>query len=112
MNIADYEAAGLYDAKAAGAAQRLELLEWLVAHGATLEQMVRAHRDGLLRSLAGDLALRPGRRYTADEVAARTNLPVERLRQMTLAAGVPSLGARDNAGHFARDLRRWGRFRG
>ena len=64
MTVADFEAAGLYDPAAPGAADRLALLEWLVSQGATLEQMVDAQRHGSLTGLAGDLVLRPGERLT------------------------------------------------
>jgi len=83
MTAADFEAAGLYDPAAPGAPDRLALLEWLEAQGATLEQMVEAHRHGSLTGLAGDLTLRPGERLTLAEVAALASMDpphVERLR--------------------------------
>ena len=91
MTAAEFEAAGLYDPKAPNAADRLELLEWLAARGVTVEQMVRAARTigHSLSGLAGDLALRPGERYTLAQVAERAGVPIERVRQLNLAAGLP-----------------------
>jgi class 3 adenylate cyclase len=89
MNAADFEAAGLYDPKAPNAAERLELLEWLAARGTTLEQMVRAARERSLSGLAGDLALRPGARYTLTQVAERAGISPERVRELSLAVGLP-----------------------
>jgi adenylate cyclase len=80
-------AAGLWDANAPDADERLALLRWLAAQGATIEQMQRAEREGRLVSLAGDLALRPGPRYTAEDVAARTGLPAAQVAALTVAMG-------------------------
>ena len=63
MTPAGFEAAGLYDPAAPAAADRLALLQWLAAQGATLAQMVEAHRHGSLTGLAGDLMLRPGEHF-------------------------------------------------
>ena len=90
MTAAEFEAAGLYDPKAPDAPGRLELLEWLAARGVTVEQMARAvRRHSPLSGLAGDLVLRPGERYTLAQVAERAGVPIERVRQLSLAAGVP-----------------------
>ncbi len=89
MTASDFEAAGLYDPRAENAAERLELLEWLAARGASIEQMVTAHRAGLLMGVASDLVLRPGPRMTAREVAERFGLDVEYVRRVSLALGLP-----------------------
>jgi adenylate cyclase len=94
LDVAQLEAAGLYDPGAAGAAERLALLEWLVAQGATVDQMQEAARDGRLVSVAGDLAIRPGPRLTLEEVAARVGLPVDRVGALALATGAPPLDQR------------------
>jgi adenylate cyclase len=86
MTEAELEAAGLYDPSSATADQRLALLRWLDERGVTLEQMVAAR--GSLSGLAGDLALRPGRRITAREIAAQFNLDVEQVLGLSLAAGL------------------------
>jgi class 3 adenylate cyclase len=90
MDSAELEAAGLYDPKAPNAAERLELLEWLAARGATVARMVQAAREGSLTGLAGDLVLRPGGRYTLAETAERAGLPAERVRELSLAVGLPA----------------------
>jgi len=88
MNIAEFEAAGLYNAALPTAAERLELLEWLVSQGATVDQMVDAAREGTLPALAGDLALRPIPSLTLEDLAARVELPAEQIREISLAAGL------------------------
>ena len=51
---AELQEAGLYDPTSPDAAGRLALLEWLVGRGFTIDQMVRAQRDGVLtRSATG-----------------------------------------------------------
>jgi class 3 adenylate cyclase len=90
-----FEAAGLYDPRAANAADRLALLEWLVGRGVTVEQMVRAQREGLLTALAGDVTLRPGPGRTLAEVAARIALALERIQEIRLAAGLPPIAPDD-----------------
>jgi class 3 adenylate cyclase len=89
MTTRDFEAAGLYDPHAPRAAERLELLEWLAARGVSLEQMVRAHRAGTLSGVAGDLALRPGPRLSAHDVAARYGIEVDYVLLASLAVGLP-----------------------
>lgn len=88
MDVARYQAAGLYDPDDAGAADRLALLEHLEAQGVSLEQMVAADADGSLHAASTDERLRPGLAVTAEEIAADANLSVELLRRITLAAGV------------------------
>ena len=87
MDTAEFAAAGLYDAKSPNAPERLELLEWLAAQGATLEQMVYAAREASLTGLAGDLSLRPHPSLTLEDLAARVGLPPEQIREIGLAAG-------------------------
>jgi adenylate cyclase len=89
MTAAELEAAGLYDPTAANAAERLVLLEWLVAHGATIERMVTAVRENALAALAADLQLRPGPRFTAHEIARRHGLSLELVLGLNLAMGFP-----------------------
>jgi Adenylate cyclase regulatory domain/Sigma-70, region 4 len=89
MTAAEFEAAGLYDPKAPNAPDRLELLEWLAARGVTVAQMARATRGHSLSGLAGELALRSGERYTLAQVAERAGVPIERVRQLSLASGLP-----------------------
>ena len=93
MTVADFEAAGLYDPAAPGAADRLALLQWLGARGATLEQMVEAQRHGSLTGLAGDLTLRPGDHLTLAEVAAAAGMPPSTIERIRLAAGLRPAGS-------------------
>jgi adenylate cyclase len=88
MTAADYEAAGLYDPAAPNAAERLELLDWLVSRGITVETMLRA---GIARlpTLAGDLVLKHGLRYTLEEVAEKTGVSAQRVAELSLAVGLP-----------------------
>ncbi len=88
MDAASYQAAGLYDPAAPNAADRLALLDWLTARGITIEQMVRAQRETSLTGLAGDLALEPGRRITAAELAARIGVSAAEVLALSLAAGL------------------------
>jgi len=88
MDHAAFQAAGLYDPQAPHATERLQLLEWLASEGVTIEQMTAALREGVLVGLAGDLALRPLPHRTLAELAARVDLPVEQVRELSIAAGL------------------------
>lgn len=89
MSAAEYQAAGLYDPAAPKAAERLELLDWLVSRGITVETMLRAGGTGALTTLAADLALKHGPRYTLDEVAEQTGVSPQRVAELSLAVGLP-----------------------
>jgi adenylate cyclase len=91
--------AGLYDPQDPGSTERLALLEYLTEHGATVEQMVRAHRLGTLPGVAGDLVTQ-GRTVmiTVADVAARTGLPSSRVMRALLAAGIPAGGGTEVPG--------------
>lgn len=97
MTPADFASAGLYDPDAPNAADRLALLGWLADRGVTLDQMVRAHREGALPFLASGLALRPGKRVTAREVAERLGVPVAQVADFRLAFGFPPVGVDEPA---------------
>ncbi len=87
MNIEDLVAAGVYDPGSPHAQDRLALIEWLLGRGITVDQMIeRAGRS--LSGLAGDLALRPGRRLSAREVADSTGMGVDEVVAIALAAGL------------------------
>ncbi len=83
--------AGLYDPLDPGAAERLAVLEYLTERGATIEQMVAAHRTGTLPGVAGDLVTQ-GRNdmVTVADIAARRDLPASRVMRALLAAGIPA----------------------
>ena len=89
-----YIDAGVYDPASPHAADRLALIEWLLERGVTLEEM--AQRGGRsLSGLAGDLALRPGRRRTARELASELGTDVEHVMSLALASGFPPSGPDD-----------------
>ena len=86
-----WEQAGLYDRRDPGAAERLALLEYLTERGATIEQMVDAHRRRTLPGVAGDLVTQgtiPN--ATVSEIAARNGLPVSLVLRILMAAGIPA----------------------
>jgi adenylate cyclase len=89
MGAAEFRAAGLYDSTAPNAADRLALLQWLLERGATIEEMVRAERQGGLNDLVAPLVLRPGRDLTLAEVAERAGLTPAQVEEMRFAAGFP-----------------------
>ena len=90
--VVEWRAAGLYDPDDADAAERLALLEYLTDRGATIEQMVEAHRMGTLPGVAGDLVTR-GRTdmVTLADVAERdAAFPPHASCACLLAAGIPA----------------------
>jgi len=97
VDAADYEARGLYDPSAPNAADRLSLLNWLTELGIPIDQIIDAHERDHLPALAGDLALRPGRRFTLGDVAESSGLTVDQIRQLTLTIGRPVTEADERA---------------
>ena len=90
MDLEGWETAGLYDPRAPGAEERLALLQHLTQRGATVDQMVEAHRLGTLPAVAGDLVLqRSSSTVSVEEVAVLCGLPVERVLRILLAVGLP-----------------------
>ena len=86
-----WEAAGLYSPDEPDAAERLALLEYLSERGATLEQLVDAHRTGNLPGLAGELVTQGKTAMaTVGEIARRSGVPVPRVLRALLAAGIPA----------------------
>jgi adenylate cyclase len=86
-----WQEAGLYDPSAPGAAERRALLEYLDDRGATVEQMVQAHRLGSLPGLAGDLVMQhQSSTESVSEIAARRGVEESRIMRALLAAGVPA----------------------
>ncbi|MGP0029629.1 MAG: adenylate cyclase regulatory domain-containing protein [Acidimicrobiales bacterium] len=90
MDTDAWEEAGLYDPDDPGAGERLDLLEYLTARGASLEQLREARRQDRLPAVAGDLVMgtRPAT-LSVNEVAARSGVTVERLRRLLLSVGLP-----------------------
>jgi adenylate cyclase len=90
MDTAAWERAGLYQPGMPEADERLALLEYLTARGATIEQMVEAHGLGSLPAVAGDLVLGADpATLSIEEIAAHSGVPVERVQRVLLAAGLP-----------------------
>jgi adenylate cyclase len=89
MDIDSWERAGLYEPRAPAADERRALLEFLTMRGATVDQMVEAHRLGRLPAVAGDLVLgnRP-ETLSVQEVADRCGVPVQRLQRVLLSLGI------------------------
>jgi adenylate cyclase len=87
----EFRAAGIYDPDAAGAAERLELLEYLDSRGVALDTMVESERAGSLAALASELPLRAaGAALSVQDVAAAAATTVDRVRRVRLAAGLPA----------------------
>jgi adenylate cyclase len=80
----ELEALGLYDPAEPDAAERLELLEYLVELGATTDDLV-TYKDEL-PGLASIIVLR-GPVMSLREAAERSGLPEEKIRRITRAAG-------------------------
>ncbi len=86
-----WRVAGLYDPESPGAADRLSLLEYLTGRGATVEQMVEAHRMGTLPGVASELVTQGHTgMITVDELASRCGLSTSRVLRALLAAGIPA----------------------
>jgi class 3 adenylate cyclase len=99
----EWEAAGIYDPACADARERLELLEWIHAHGVPLPEIVASAEAGQLTSIVGDRSLRPGPRMSMREVATNTGLDVEVVNDLRRATGMPIVGLDDDV-YTADDL--------
>ena len=86
-----WRAAGLYDPLDPDAAGRLALLGYLTERGATVEQMVEAHRTDSLPAVAGEIVTQ-GRSgmVTVADLAQHCGLSVSRVLRVLLAAGIPA----------------------
>jgi adenylate cyclase len=88
---AAWEAAGLYDPAASGAAQRVELLEYLTSIGCTTEEMV-ANADRLLNLSSRRVLFGEEERVTVAEIAALADCDESLVRKVRLASGLPDGG--------------------
>jgi class 3 adenylate cyclase len=88
VDVAQFEAAGLYDPDDENAAERLTLLRRLAGRGLTLDEMVAANRRGALHAAWTDLHVRPGKIVDASMVAAEVGITPELLHRILLASGV------------------------
>jgi adenylate cyclase len=86
-----WERVGLYDPLDPASAERLALLEYLTHRGATIEQMVEAHRSGMLPGVAGDLVTQGKTPMaTVSDIAAQSGVSLTRVLRALLAAGIPA----------------------
>jgi hypothetical protein len=70
-------AAGLYDPDAADASERLQLLQYLLAQGVSIDELVAADQRGSIFSAGLDALMWPdGRGLTVGQVAAAAGMPV------------------------------------
>ena len=90
MDTGPWERAGLYDPNDPNADERLALLQFLSERGATIDQMVEAHRQGSLPAVASDIVVRgDDRLVSVKEVAARSGISLERVLRVLLSTGLP-----------------------
>jgi class 3 adenylate cyclase len=88
VDLAEYEAAGLYDPASPQAQSRAELIVYLIEIGCTLEEMVAANERGRLFALAGDRLIIPGRdQFSLADIAATTAAPIATIRAIWRALG-------------------------
>ncbi len=93
MDLQALAAAGLYDAAAAGAPERLELLEFLTEEGCSFKEMQVAHGRGRLFALAGDRRIRPlVGLLTLREAALRLNADPLVVQRSWRTFGLPDNG--------------------
>lgn len=86
-SAAEYEAAGLYDPSSAGAADRLELLDWLAGQGCSIDDMTKAAGEGQLASLAADRRLLGGSPISHVAAADASGIELEMLERILRASG-------------------------
>ena len=90
-DLVRFAAAGLYDPDAPAAAERLELLRYLVEHGATFDDLVRFGREGRLPSLGGYLRRRRGRTLlTPRAVSEEGPFDLDAMARVWRASGFPA----------------------
>jgi adenylate cyclase len=95
----DLERLGLHDPNAPHAAERLELIQFLISLGATDDDLVSYRTE--LPGLASVLAIRGGPGLTVAEVAERSGVEEEKLLELNRLAGFPDPGPDDRV--FAED---------
>ena len=90
------EAAGIYDPAAPDAAERLDVLTYLLDNGVSVEAMVEAYEAERFVTLVSEVALRiPGRPLTVEEAAAASGTTVERVLGLRVASGLPMTPGED-----------------
>jgi adenylate cyclase len=100
----DFAAEGLLDGlREDQRADRLALLEYLAADGASLAELRRATASGTLMFLPAERVIGGRARYTTAEVAQRTGVEPEYLHAVSRAMGLP-IPAEDEAIYTDSDL--------
>lgn len=90
--LAALQRAGLYDPDVPWAADRLEALELLLEHGATMDELLSGSPDTLGR-IAARLSLRPETdQWTRAELAEHAALPLDLIERIWRAAALPDPG--------------------
>jgi class 3 adenylate cyclase len=88
LDLDELRRAGLYDPNDDAAAERRALLEYLVANGVTVDEMVAADHEHRLPFVLGDRLISPGpRELTLDDVAEWVGLSTESIRRLWRALG-------------------------
>jgi adenylate cyclase len=90
---ADFQAIGVYDPNEPHAAEQLELLQYLVGLGASLDDLADYREE--LAGLASVVAIRGGRVLALDEAVARSGLDEAKLLAISRAAGFAEPGRHD-----------------
>jgi class 3 adenylate cyclase len=91
MDLAELERLGLYDPTATDAAQQRAMLEYVLAAGATVEEMGAAARENRLPFVLGDRLISPGRPHlTLEQASERVGLSVDTISRCWRAAGFPA----------------------
>jgi adenylate cyclase len=85
----EFEAAGVYDPNAPNAEDRLATLRYLTDLGATVDQLVAAHKCNELPVLALELQLSADDTMTLDDVVRETGLPADRILALGQTVGLP-----------------------
>jgi adenylate cyclase len=86
----DFEAEGLLEGlQGRRRMERLELLRWLEQEGFGIEQLHRAHDEGLLLFLASEREVAGAAHHTPEEVALQSGVDPELLRRLRRAQGLP-----------------------
>ncbi len=93
VSDAELESLGLYEPDGPFAAERLELLRYLIGLGASIDDLVASRET--LPGLAMVLGLRLGDALSVGQVAERSGLPEEQVLQIVRATGLPKPGAGD-----------------
>ncbi len=87
----EFVEAGLYDATAPNAADRLALLRWIAEHGIGVDEMVQAKEFGSLTGLVADRVIRSGDRIALAPAASDSGLTADQIRRVWQAAGFPPI---------------------